>query len=390
MIGSNKASGSASVAPTTLRIKLVDPKPHTSTTPPTVGRGAGSKNLSRMNRPQESTETAKAKAISQIPINVFWNQVESFFKPIDDADMKFLCDPSRIIDPTPFVIPPLGRPYQEQWREQYGYVKNSNDASQAYLTAAAQYKPTLKERLLSLLIFSNIESNEQIDVEMLEPDDEPIVPQQSVQIPKFDYVHIDERLRKELAASGLEEFANSALDYQEDDSICTELRSLQRQLQEQVVVNYYRKRKLSELTKSKLPAQEFYSLLFDLDKQLEQMYLRRTKFGKKKSKKGPTSSASSAGNDTPVSASVAPSDGVRLLENRAKLLHSFQPYIPKLSDYLKSDKISLINADDETSVLKMAQETGSWLPLPNSITTIHTEFTKPLPSAHPIFPADAQ
>lgn len=57
-----------------------------------IGRGAGSKNLSRMNKPQELE--AKSKATQQIPISIFWNQVECFFKPIDDSDMKFLADPS--------------------------------------------------------------------------------------------------------------------------------------------------------------------------------------------------------------------------------------------------------------------------------------------------------
>lgn len=45
-----------------------------------------------MNKPQELE--AKSKATQQIPISIFWNQVECFFKPIDDSDMKFLADPS--------------------------------------------------------------------------------------------------------------------------------------------------------------------------------------------------------------------------------------------------------------------------------------------------------
>ena len=382
-----KASGTSSVAPTTLRIKLVDPKQAGgknaagATAPPAVGRGAGSKNLSRMNRPQD--EASKAKAATQIPINVFWNQVEAYFKPIEDGDMKFLCDPSRIIDPSPFIVPPLGKPFQEQWQQQYGYVSNANaKSSVAWTHAGDQYKPTLKERLLSLLVDEGLPESQPMNI------DEPLEEQSMAEEPSFEqvptpstaYTHLDERLRQDLAASGFDEFANCAVDYQEDDAICTELRSLQRQLQEQVAVNYYRKRKLSDIAKTKLAAQEFYSLLGDLDKQLEQVYLKRNKSGKKKKK----SSSSSANN--PEAAAVVPPETVRLLENRAKLLSAFAAYIPKRHDFLASEEAPLISPEEEVHVIELAKQTGSWLPLPGSLENISTEFSRPMPQTQPVFP----
>lgn len=82
---------------TTLRIKLVDDT-RKNQSANQMGRGAGAKNLSRMNRPAEIagtvTDSAKHKPVNQIPINVFWNHVETFFKPLDDIDMKFLGDSS--------------------------------------------------------------------------------------------------------------------------------------------------------------------------------------------------------------------------------------------------------------------------------------------------------
>lgn len=386
-------------APTTLRIKLVDPKTATSkpSTPqeiPAIGRGAGSKNLSRMNRPQD--ETSKGKAVTQIPINVFWNQVEAFFKPLEDADMNFLCDPSRIIDPTPFTIPPLGRPFLEQWKEQYGYVSSSAASKNAAVSVNAfvKFKPTLKERLLSLLIDEELPETQE-DVEMEGPEEEeagrdssPSPEDDQMFVPsRIDYVHLDERLRHELAASGIEEFANCSIDFQEDDAICTELRQLQRQLQEQVAVNYYRKRKLSDLAKAKLPAQEFYSLLSDLDKQLEQVFLKRSKSGKKKKK---TSGGSGGGGtDTPLSTTV-PTEAVRMLENRAKLMVAFEPYIPKLSQFLASEDAHIVDKTDESNIVKIAQETGNWLPIPShhegAQQAITTEFTRSLPVSQPVFP----
>lgn len=383
---SNKASGSASVAPTTLRIKLVE-KPSSSASQqpiPPVGRGQGSKNLSRMNRPQD--EATKAKAATQIPINVFWNQVEAFFKPIEENDVKFLNDPSRIVDPSPFIIPPLGKPFLEQWKHQYGYAPAGHQKSQHMLNFASdQFKPTLKDRLLSLLVDEEVPMDHRMDVD--EDDDASKLEGQdssfAMENPPFpDYTHLDSRLRHELAATGFEEFANCAVDYQEDDSICIELRSLQRRLQEQLAVNYLRKRKLAEVAKAKLPAQEFYSLLSDLDKQIEQVFIKRTRSGKKKKKSG--SSSTGGGSSEPSAA--APAEAVRLLENRAKLLVAFAPYIPKLPEYLASEEVKLVDKSEETMVVQMAQESGSWLPLPTNESSLQTEFSKPLPSAQPVFP----
>lgn len=335
-----------------------------------------------MNRPQD--EAAKAKAATQIPINVFWNQAEAFFKPIDENDFKFLNDPSRIVDPSPFIIPPLGKPFLEQWKHQYGYVAAGHQKSTHLLNFASdQFKPALKDRLLSLLVDEEVPIEDLMDIDeeanagKTEGQDSTLL----VENYSFtDYTHLDSRLRHELAATGFEEFANCAVDYQEDDSICIELRSLQRRLQEQLAVNYLRKRKLAEVTKSKLPAQEFYSLLSDLDKQIEQVFIKRTRSGKKKKKSG----TSNGGSVEPSAA--APAEAVRLLENRAKLLVAFAPYIPKLPEYLASEEVKLVDKVEENMVVQMAQESGSWLPLPSNETYLQTEFSKPLPSAQPVFP----
>lgn len=335
-----------------------------------------------MNRPQEATEGAKNKAVNQIPINIFWNQVEAFFKPIEDADLKFLCDPARIIDPTPFVIPPLGKPFLEQWKHQYGYTRSGHgDKGQTLINATSdQFKPSLKERLLSLLMDEDLPLPETCNSVGAE---EAVVIEQESSLggqQTSEFVHLDDRLRHELASIGVEEFANVTTDLMEDDQICVEMRNLQRQLRERVALNYYRKLKLCELAKEKLPAQEFYSLLSDLDKQLEQIYLRRTRSGKKKKKT--TSAAVSTGNPEPQ---VAPADAVRLLENRAKLLNAFQTYIPPLCKHLASENGKLISKEDESSVLELALQTGGWLPLPQ-LESQSTEFARPLPDAHPIFP----
>jgi hypothetical protein len=168
----------------------------------------------------------------------------------------------------------------EQWQEQYGYVRGAGEKPLRPLNHAADLRrSSLRDRLLSLMVEEGIAlatsgDDHLLTDETMEGDmDQHWTP--PLPIPS-DYIQVDDRIRKDLAMIGFEEFSNVTHDYQEDDQICAEIRNLQRQLQEQLAVNYYRKRKLSEIAKSKLPPQEFYSLLNDIDKQLEQVYLKRT------------------------------------------------------------------------------------------------------------------
>ena len=59
----------------------------------------------------------KIKPSQQIPITTFWNYVEPFFKPITEADLKALQE-APAMDPAPYIIPPLGRHYREQWLDE--------------------------------------------------------------------------------------------------------------------------------------------------------------------------------------------------------------------------------------------------------------------------------
>ena len=76
-----------------------------------------------------ATDTTKPRIPNQVPITTFWNYVEAFFKPIDEADIKYLDDPTMPVDATAFVIPPLGRRYETQWRELYGFIVQTKGRS---------------------------------------------------------------------------------------------------------------------------------------------------------------------------------------------------------------------------------------------------------------------
>lgn len=401
-----------------LRIKLIDEKLKSgsapgATSPPPPSRtgersaslsgGTGSKNLSRMmSRPEDP----KTKVASQAPVNVFWNYVEPFFKPVEESDLRILDDAGRFSDPAPFTIPPLGRHYSEQWREQYGYKCSLRASSRRRASGVAgngdspgggspSRANSLRERLLAMMIEENLTVPEPSDhggAEQSVGDTEgevqpPSLPTAGELAPlkPVDYVHVDERIRQELSESGLCIFV-PRVDYQEDDAICAELRTLQRRLREQVCLNHYRKRKLAELLSERLPAQEFYALLADIDRQLEQLFSRRLKVQKKKKRPSGPSGGAPGPSPSPVSATP---EVTNLVETRRRLIASFAHLMPSQREFLsvatsRSGGARLFDPEQEERVLEFARESGNWLPVPD-LPLSHVKLSSP--PAQPVFPA---
>ena len=388
------ASGSttASNKPTTLRLKIGNiAKDSTSQAP---ARGTGSKNLSRMNRPKSKGSTCtsggnnsstannpQVKIPNQTSITVFWNYVEAYFRNIDEStDLKFLDDSAHIVDPTPFTIPPLGRRYEEQWYEQYGYVveahggQSSSQSPKRPRLAMVPSTVSLRHRILSMLLEapeSNklVENrNEEEEEEQFEAVDENVIDEENISSNT-----LDERIRQDLGSLGFPEFSQSNLpQHSEDDAICVEMRKLQVQLREQVCLNHYRKSVLNAIVREYLPAQEFYSLMADLDKQIEHFYLKRTKGGKRKTKKA---TSESSGADLSNSTET----GMRLLEARERLLEAFASIIPPLPEVLasRSPDEPIFDKTVEAKVLETASNTGNWLPIP-LIDPLQSRTTQPV------------
>lgn len=107
---------------------------------------------------------------------------------------------------------------------------------------------------------------------------------------KLDYMQTDERLKQELRFIGfLGEDEEPDYDAHYDDEIAARLRYLQAELKEQIIVNGARKARLTEIARMRMAHQEYSTILDDLDNQVQQAYLRRTKtLGKsKKTQKRP-------------------------------------------------------------------------------------------------------
>lgn len=451
-----------------LRIKLVDDKSRTmatggagqkSTTSSKVPvrAGTGSKNLSRMMKPGTEGSTAsaleqKSKLANQIPIMTFLNYIEPFFKPIDDADLFSLENTSRFVDPVPFVIPPLGKRYEEKWRESYGYECSAASTSPSGKRRRIATSPrnnvekgakviAIRERLLAMIVDENLTvpeaetavgsasdlgdssssssgvlptgnaspnlSSDGLVSGVLSVDSQSgsSPPPSHLQLPtskleilsESDFYHVEERIRRELAEAGLAMFVPS-VDYQEDDPICMEMRTLQRRLSEQVCVNHYRKRRLAALVREKLPAQEFYNLLGEIDGQIQNNFAKKGKTAsRKRPKKG--NSTSSSGSvpqitveyENPSSSTTMSGlgDGISLVDTRYRLVEAFRDLVPPQFEFLSTSNVSIFEPDAEERVLQYACEHGGWLPVPdNPIESLLQQQQRSAKShgAHPAFP----
>lgn len=103
---------------------------------------------------------------------------------------------------------------------------------------------------------------------------------------KLEHGQLDERLKAELRYVGIfGQDDNPDYDAHYDDDIAERLRLLQAELKKQMIANGARKSRLLEIARERLAYQEYSTIHDDLDSQVQQAYLKRTRtLGK--SKKG--------------------------------------------------------------------------------------------------------
>ncbi|PGH00792.1 hypothetical protein AJ80_09131 [Polytolypa hystricis UAMH7299] len=143
---------------------------------------------------------------------------------------------------------------------------------------------------------------------------------------KLDHGQLDERLKAELRYVGfLGPEDNPDYDAHYDDDIAERLRLLQAELKKQMITNGARKTRLLEVARERLAYQEYITIHDDLDSQVQQAYLKRTRtLGK--SKKGSQAKhrpGGAGGGSHPVSSAVGISrpgigDVARTLMDRRK------------------------------------------------------------------------
>lgn len=336
----------------------------------------GSKNLSRMNRPQDSGKSIelKPKLQNQIPITVFWNYVDPFFKNIEENDAKYLEDPAKVFDPTFFTIPPLGKHFLEQWRDAYGYLPHNVNKRGGLATIENVPKPStkvhsLKDRLLSMLIEeSDYDVNDLFKDDLNEYETDEEMPQTDYDLIIQEHVvTLNERIRKDMAEMGLID-SSFVKEYAEDDEICNEIRILQSELKKKTLINNYRKHCLYEFIRKYLPAQEFWSLIGDLDKQIELAFIRLSKqqpsSKKRKALKKPTSSGHNSPPPPPQILNEGEEAALKLLERREKLMENISSMLPSRLECLCpsiSNDDPLFDPIIESQLVEDAEKTGGWM-----------------------------
>lgn len=174
----------------------------------------------------------------------------------------------------------------------------------------------LASRLLSLLKFEHrppptdngindmnafADTNDTMDLDGLtngnDMSEKPMAPAASVAdlvgskssiTPRLDYMQSDERIKAELRHLGfLGQDENPDYDAHHDDDISERLRLLQAELRKVMIINGARKARILDLAKERLAYQEYNTIHEDLDSQVQQAYLKRTRtLGK--TKKGGT------------------------------------------------------------------------------------------------------
>ncbi|KAK9712830.1 Transcriptional regulator, variant 2 [Basidiobolus ranarum] len=229
-----------------------------------------------------------AKIANQIPIQTYWNYIESFFRPITEEDIAFLEE--RGDETEPYIVPPLGRNYLEAWAEEerklvpqfddipqtptkYDHmdVVRRDDSSEFSVEDLAC--GPLTERIICALIQENlINPQEYLNDEDSDSNTEDI-PQNEIY--SSELADMEERLKRELRYIGI--LGDEDIDWnaREDDEISSNLRNLQKELRDQVKVNNLRKEKLLGISTEHLACQEYLQILEELDKQIEQSYIKR-------------------------------------------------------------------------------------------------------------------
>ncbi|KAG0258488.1 Transcriptional regulator [Mortierella polycephala] len=257
---------------------------------------------------------SKVKVANQVPIQTFWASMEPYFRPFTESDRTVLEEDGDQV--TPLLIPPLGKHYLDAWTEEdrlllpldgFDSRRNSVDSnkdptSSRNIVNSQPFELTdenidqdevscgpLTERIICSLI-----SEEVVDSKELKQDEDVSAPSPSpaaLQSNARNYAELEERIKRELRYIGLLGNDEINWDAREDDEISITLRSLQKELREVMKVNKSRKQRLLGLVNNHLAYQEYNTILDDLDKQVEQGYLKRFRMTKSKKKKAATPKA---------------------------------------------------------------------------------------------------
>ncbi|RAL00431.1 histone acetyltransferase NGG1 [Aspergillus ibericus CBS 121593] len=278
---------------------------------------------------------SNAKPTNQVSANTFLAYVDPYVRPLTEEDMAFLKEKGDRA--TPFIMPRRGKKhYTETWAEDDGLMNvdqangdkerlplnqgrgNIDQVTDETLETDKISVGPVVSRLYSLLRYEHRAppdegtangsvngdvangpmNGDSMDIDHPAGDSEskplpsatafPDASPNNFKVPaaKLDHAQLDERLKAELRHVGfLGADDNPDYDAHYDDDIAQRLRLLQSELKKQMIINSARKTRLLEIARERMAHQEYMTIHDDLDSQVQQAYLKRTRtLGK--SKKG--------------------------------------------------------------------------------------------------------
>ncbi|KAJ5084755.1 hypothetical protein NUU61_009334 [Penicillium alfredii] len=281
---------------------------------------------------------SNAKPSNQVSANTFQAYIDPYVRPLVEEDISWLRDRGDRV--TPFIIPRRGKKnYRQIWADEDGlaYDQSQDDKDQFPLNQGRGSIDQLTDdklesneisigpllsRLCSLLRYehrtlpednsqsingeTNTETNglggDAMDIDQpngdmeTKPENKPQPPATAFRdaspsgfktsVAKLDHAQLDERVKAELRYIGF--FGpddNPDYDAHYDDEVAERLRLLQGELKKQIITNNARKARIMKVAQEHMALLEFTTIQDDLDTQVQQAYLKRTRtMGK--SKKG--------------------------------------------------------------------------------------------------------
>lgn len=256
---------------------------------------------------------------NQVQFTTFQAYIELYFRPFSLSDLDFLAEKYVIppgvdadYDPevTPYLIPKLGEPYGDVWDDEgvrllelYHARGTTDQLVDDYLYTEDVGCGPLSLRLLLAVLSEDPEESVATQLDLVDD--------YKVMADVLDFLTLEERLGRELKYIGI--FTNLPLpddtallkqgqlvkkppltnlvDHpeewllnREDDEVCAEMRELQRELRDAVARNRDHRAKLVLVVEEQLAYQEYLTILEDLDKQVDQAYIKRLKQKNKKKK----------------------------------------------------------------------------------------------------------
>lgn len=198
-----------------------------------------SKQKSHYQQPKEEVDFVRVKPKDQVPIATFWAALEPYFRNLTEEDRAYLLE--KADNSKPYLIPPLGQYYAEQWAEEdqaLGFGMHTRTPSRQNSVDPHHHKlkylqhemtdenllqddigsGSLTERLLSSLVAedlldpSEVSKNDSDDEEPVTDTDNSNMKQpkhhgrtiaELSSDPSDEIVSFEERLRRELRYAGL-------------------------------------------------------------------------------------------------------------------------------------------------------------------------------------------